>query len=430
MRPSHGGTIWIADDITERRRLDAALAAARDAAEAASRAKSAFLANTSHEIRTPLNGLLGLARLALREALDPQLRREYLEQIFASARGLEGILSDILDFSKIEAGKFTLDIVVFDLRDMLQAVDASYRALAEAKGLTFELALDPALPARVSGDPVRVRQILGNFITNAVKFTVAGGIRVEASPAVAGVRLAVVDSGAGIGAELIDQLFQPFSQVDPSMTRGYGGTGLGLSICRQLARLMGGEVGVASERGTGSTFWAELPLPAAEASANAASTEAGDAERLNAAHVLLVEDNPVNMMIAAATLAQWGVQVEEARDGRTAIAAVAAAARRGRPFDLVLMDVQMPVMSGHEATIELRKAWSPKALPIIALTAAALVSEREVALAAGMNDFLTKPIDEPKLRRVLARHVAPKDVADLATRGARTGLLPPQPLPP
>jgi PAS domain S-box-containing protein len=405
MRPSHGGTIWIADDITERRRLDAALAAARDAAEAASRAKSAFLANTSHEIRTPLNGLLGLARLALGDALDADLRRRYLEQIFESARGLEGILSDILDFSKIEAGKFTLDTVVFDLRETLHAVHASYRSLAETKGLSFALVLDPALPARVSGDPVRVRQILGNFITNAVKFTVAGGVRVEATTAAAGVRLAVVDSGAGIGAELIDQLFQPFSQVDPSMTRGYGGTGLGLSICRQLARLMGGEVGVASERGAGSTFWAELPLAAAEASADAASTEASEAERLNAAHVLLVEDNPVNMMIAAATLTQWGVKVEEARDGQTAIAAVAAAARRGRPFDVVIMDVQMPVMSGHEATIELRKAWSRDALPIIALTAAALVSERELALAAGMNDFLTKPIDAPKLRRVLARHV-------------------------
>ncbi len=182
LRPSHGGTIWIADDITERRRLDAALAAARDAAEAASRAKSAFLANTSHEIRTPLNGLLGLTRLALRESLEPALRRQYLEQIFESARGLEGILSDILDFSKIEAGKFTLDDAVFDLRGMLAGVHASYRSLAEAKDLALELAIEPALPARVRGDPVRVRQILGNFITNAVKFTAQGTVRIEAEP--------------------------------------------------------------------------------------------------------------------------------------------------------------------------------------------------------------------------------------------------------
>jgi len=409
MRPSHGGTIWIADDVTERRRLDAALAAARDAAEAASRAKSAFLANTSHEIRTPLNGLLGLARLALRDSIDGSARQRLVEQIFESARGLEGILSDILDFSKIEAGKFTLDETVFDLRELLGAVHASYRSLAEARGLGFELVIDDGLPMRVTGDPVRVRQILGNFITNAVKFTASGGIRVEAGAGAAGgVRLAVVDTGEGIDAAGQEQLFQPFSQGDVSVTRRFGGTGLGLSICRQLAQLMGGDVGVASEPGRGSTFWAELPLPAAFAVGDSVGNDAVDSARLSSARVLLVEDNPVNMMIAAATLAQWGVDVEEARDGRMAIRAVEAAARRGRPFDVVLMDVQMPVMGGNEAAIELRKAWSAHALPIIALTAAALVSEREQALAAGMNDFLTKPIDAPKLRRTLARHVRTK----------------------
>jgi PAS domain S-box-containing protein len=405
MRPGYGGTIWIADDVTERRRLDAALEAARDAAEAASRAKSAFLANTSHEIRTPLNGLLGLARLALHESVDPALRLRYLEQIFESARSLEGILSDILDFSKIEAGKFTLEESVFDLRETLAAVHASYRPLAEAKGLAFELAVDDSLPARVIGDPVRVRQILGNFITNAVKFTDRGSVRVEAGPAAEGVRLAVVDTGRGLEPEVQVQLFQPFSQGDSTTTRRFGGTGLGLSICRQLARLMGGDVGLASRPGAGSTFWAELPLAAASPVADPAETDPAESARLHEAHILLVEDNPVNMMIASATLAQWGVDVEEARDGRTAIAAVEAAARRGHPFDLVLMDVQMPVMSGHEAAIELRKAWSPNALPIIALTAAALVSERDQALAAGMNDFLTKPIDGPKLRRTLSTHV-------------------------
>jgi PAS domain S-box-containing protein len=404
MRPGHGGTIWIADDITERRRLDAALAAARDAAEAASRAKSAFLANTSHEIRTPLNGLLGLARLALREPLEPALRRQYLEPIFESARGLEGILSDILDFSKIEAGKFTLDDVVFDLREMLAGVHASYRSLAEAKALALELAMDEAVPTSVRGDPVRVRQILGNFLTNAIKFTARGTVRIEAGPCEAGVRLSVVDTGTGIDRAHLEQLFQPFSQGDATTTRRFGGTGLGLSICRQLARLMGGEVGVASRVDVGSTFWAELPLPAAAAGSDAASVEAGETARLQGTCVLLVEDNPVNMMIAAATLAQWGVHVEEARDGRMAIDAVEAAARRGRPFDLVLMDVQMPVMSGHEATLELRKAWSADALPIVALTAAALVSERDHALAAGMNDFLTKPIDTARLRHVVARY--------------------------
>ena len=405
-RPGQGGTIWIADDVTERRRLDAALAAARDAAEAASRAKSAFLANTSHEIRTPLNGLLGLARLALRETITPAARTLHLEQILACAQGLEGILSDILDFSKIEAGKFTLESSVFDLRELLAAVQASYRPLADAKNIDFELEIDGRLAAIVIGDPVRIRQILGNYITNAVKFTSHGRIRIVAGPGDRGcVRLAVVDTGAGVDAPLQALLFQPFSQGDSSTTRRFGGTGLGLSICRQLAQLMGGEVGVESTPGEGSTFWAELPLAPAVLPGDSLASEASECEQLHDARVLLVEDNPVNMMVAAATLAQWGVDVAEARDGRMAIEAVHEAARRGRPFDLVLMDVQMPVMSGHEAAIELRKDWGPNALPIIALTAAALVSERELALAAGMNDFLTKPIDAPRLRRTLARHV-------------------------
>ena len=405
-RPGEGGTIWIADDVTERHHLDAALAAARDAAEAASRAKSAFLANTSHEIRTPLNGLLGLARLALVESLPPETRRYHLEQILACAQGLEGILSDILDFSKIEAGKFTLESSVFDLRELLAAVQASYRPITDAKGLTLELEVDPVLASVVTGDPVRIRQILGNFITNAVKFTVEGGIRIVAGAGSGGhVRLAVVDSGSGVDAELLPRLFQPFSQGDASTTRTVGGTGLGLSICRQLARLMGGEVGVETRAGSGSTFWAELPLPAAVLPGDTLTSEATEHERLREARILLVEDNPVNMMIAVATLAQWGVDVAEARDGRAAIEAVHEAARRGRPFDLVLMDVQMPVLSGHEAAAELRKTWDRDTLPIVALTAAALVSERDLALAAGMNDFLTKPVDAPKLRRTLARHV-------------------------
>jgi PAS domain S-box-containing protein len=416
VHPRDGGTIWIADDVTERRRLDAALAAARDAAEAASRAKSSFLANTSHEIRTPLNALLGLARLALGESIDAATRTHYLEQILASAQGLEGILSDILDFSKIEAGKFTIESSAFDLHALLAVVHASYRPPAEAKGLRLELAIDERLACVVMGDPVRIRQILGNFIANAVKFTDSGSVRIEAAASRGGARLTVVDTGVGIEAELMRLLFQPFSQGDASTTRRFGGTGLGLSICRQLAELMGGQVGVESRPGEGSTFWAELPLAPAVLQSESLTSEEGERERLKHARVLLVEDNPVNMMIAVATLAQWQIDVTEARDGRMAIDAVRDAARDGRPFDLVLMDVQMPLMSGHEAARELRKVWSAEALPIIALTAAALVSERDLALAAGMNDFLTKPIDTPKLRRTLARHVR---------RGAATAVLGP-----
>ena len=405
--PSRGGTIWIAEDVTERRRLDAALAAARDAAEAASRAKSAFLANTSHEIRTPLNGLLGLARLAMRSDLGEARRQEYLGQILDSAQSLAGIMSDILDVSKIEAGRLALEDTPFNLHDALRAVHHAYRALAEVKGLSLQLAIDEQVPVTVRGDPVRVRQILSNFITNALKFTPRGHVRIEAAPAVGGgLRLAVSDTGPGVTAEMRERLFRPFSQGDSSTTRRFGGTGLGLSICHDLAQLMGGRVGVDSAPGHGSTFWAELPLPDSAPAAAALSTEASDLQQLVDARVLMVEDNPVNMMIAVAMLEHWGVRVVQAVDGRTAINAVHAAVHAGDPFDAVVMDVQMPVMSGHEAARELRGHYPPQQLPIIALTAAALVSERDEALACGMDDFLTKPVDASTLRVALARHLS------------------------
>jgi PAS domain S-box-containing protein len=405
--PSRGGTIWIAEDVTERRRLDEALAAARDAAEAASRAKSAFLANTSHEIRTPLNGLLGLTRLAMQDDLPEARRQQYLAQILDSAQGLAGIMSDILDVSKIEAGKFALDDTAFDLREALRAVHHAYEALAEVKGLALLLAIDERLPATVRGDPVRLRQILSNFITNALKFTERGHVRIEATLTQGGgLRLAVSDTGPGVPVEIQARLFTPFSQGDTSTTRRFGGTGLGLSICRELAQLMGGRVGMDSADGHGSTFWAELPLPRGatpdEPALAPTSTEASDLASLEGARVLMAEDNPVNMMIAVAMLEHWGVEVAQAVDGREAVEAVHAAMQAGCPFDVVVMDVQMPVMSGHEAARELRRHYPMEALPIVALTAAALVSEREEALSAGMDEFLTKPIDAGKLRHTLA----------------------------
>ena len=410
--PSSGGTIWIAEDVTERRRLDQALASARDAAEAGSRAKSAFLANMSHEIRTPLNGLLGLARLTLQPGLDETRRQQYLTQILDSGQTLAGIISDILDVSKIEAGKIALEDLPFDLRSELRAVHHAYQALAEAKGLPLDLQLHTALPTTVRGDPVRVRQILSNFVTNALKFTERGSVRIEAGLTVGGwLRMAVIDSGPGVSQEVRERLFMPFSQGDSSTTRRYGGTGLGLSICRELAQLMGGNVGVDSTPGVGSTFWAELPLPSAPAPSEPFAGEARELEQLQGAHVLMVEDNPVNMMIAVAMLESWGVVVEQAGDGRAAVAAIERAHTDGRHFDAVLMDVQMPVMSGHEAARELRRSYSAEQLPIIALTAAALVSERDEALAAGMDAFLTKPIDAPQLRQTLARHTRPRGTA-------------------
>ena len=404
--PRAGGTIWTAEDVTARREFEETLAAARDAAEAANRAKSAFLANTSHEIRTPLNGLLGLARMAMAPDVGEARRQQYLGQIHDSTQTLAGIISDILDLSKIEAGKIELENVPFALRETLVSVHRAYQPLAEAKGLLLTLSLDDSLPASVAGDPLRVRQVLSNFVNNAVKFTERGQVRIAGGIGLLGlVRLEVHDSGPGIDATTQARLFTPFSQADESTTRRFGGTGLGLSICRELAHLMGGEVGVTSQPGEGSVFWAELPLPARSPAVAAEDAAPGAIDALQGAHVLMAEDNAVNMMIAVAMLEQWGIEVEQAVDGQLALDAVARADRRGRPFDAVLMDVHMPVLSGHAAVRELRRTHDAQRLPVIALTAAALVSEREEALAAGMNDFLTKPIDAGRLRRTLARHI-------------------------
>ncbi|MBV8604264.1 MAG: PAS domain S-box protein [Pelomonas sp.] len=411
--PSRGGTIWIMEDVTERRRVEAALAQAKDEAQAASRAKSAFLANTSHELRTPLNGLVGLARMLQQPDLDAGTRRGYLDQMLDSAESLSGLISDILDLAKIEAGRLTLETQSFGLRDMLASVRVAYLTLAESRGLRFAVEIDAAVPAWVLGDQLRLRQVLSNFLSNALKFTQQGGItlRVLARPE-GRLRFEVADTGPGIDPAQHARLFEPFTQADESTTRRYGGTGLGLSISRELSTLMGGSVGLVSQPGQGATFWAELPLPAAEAAGRPAEPRA--LREFEGRRVLMVEDHPVNMLIAVAQLEQWGLQVEQAHDGRQAIAAVRAAAARGAPFDAVLMDVQMPVMSGHEATREIRRDFDAATLPIVALTAAALSSERDEALAAGMNDFLTKPIDAQRLRAALQRLIAAPQAAHAA----------------
>jgi PAS domain S-box-containing protein len=398
LNPAHGGTIWIAEDITQRRHAEAALAAAKDAAEAASRAKSMFLANTSHEIRTPLNGVLGLARLALQPGVDAELCREYLQRIHDSAESLSAIITDILDLSKIEAGKVTLENTVFDLRALLDSVFAGFRELARGKGLAFELAIAGDLVRHVTGDPTRTRQILANFVANAIKFTERGRVGIDVRRNADGlVRFSVSDTGIGIDAATRERLFSPFTQADASTTRRYGGTGLGLYICRQLAELMGGRVDMESRGGKGSRFWVDLPLAPAAAPVEDKTPAPVGTEDLTGLRVLLVEDNPVNMLIAHTLLKDWGIEVEQAHDGRQAVNAV----ERGARFDVVLMDVHMPVMSGHEATIELRKRYDKDELPIVALTAAALASEQEQSLGLGMNDFITKPFDAARLRDVL-----------------------------
>ena len=401
------GTIWLAEDISDRRLVEQALARARDAAEAANRAKSAFLANTSHEIRTPLNALVGLAQLARTPEVDDRRRLQYIEQICDSADTLSAILSDILDLSKIEAGKLIVDSSPFDLNSLIHTLRQAYGALADTKGLVLHVDVDDDVPAHVLGDPMRIRQILSNYLTNALKFTARGSISLKVRRGVGDhLRFEVIDTGAGMDGKGLSMLFLPFSQIDNSITRKVGGTGLGLSICSELAKLMEGGVGVASELGKGSVFWVELPLPAVAAEAVDSHVTASGADALQGTRVLMVEDNPVNMMIAVALLERWGAIVDQAVDGPSALRAVDQAWDTGDPVDIVLMDVQMPGMSGHEVTRRLRLRHDRHTLPVVALTAAALVSEREDAMAAGMNDFLTKPIDAERLRHTLQRVLA------------------------
>jgi len=411
-QPLTGGSIWIIDDVTERRCVEQALAAAKEQAEAASKAKSAFLANTSHEIRTPLNGLLGLVRLALTPGVDGAKQREYLERIQDSAEALAGTISDILDFSKIEAGRLSLEHLVFDLQALLNTLRNAYSDLARAKGLAFRLEIGAGVPRWVTSDPMRLRQILGNFTNNALKFTERGLIEVAVSALPDGqVRFEVSDTGPGVAHGLLPRLFQPFSQADDSTTRQYGGTGLGLSICRQLAQLLGGQVGVRSTPGEGSCFWAELRLASAPAQRERHQQRDTAIDALRGTRVLLAEDNAVNTLVAEAILKQWGVQVTAVSNGADAIEAVE---REHGGFDAVLMDLQMPVLGGIDATIAIRRRYGAATLPILALTADVLVSERESALRHGMNDFLSKPIDPDRLAQALARcmrHAGPTAAA-------------------
>jgi signal transduction histidine kinase len=416
--PARDGTVWIVEDVTERRQFEQTLAAARDAAEAANRAKSAFLANTSHELRTPINGMLHLAMLARDAELPVERRNQYLDQLADSARSLARIISDILDLSKIEAGRLQVDSAPFELGELLRTVHQAYAPLAATRALTLTLDLGEKVESPVLGDAQRLQQILGNYLSNALKFTATGGVMLRARRQDRHVLFEVQDTGPGIAAPVLSRLFTPFTQADESTTRRYGGTGLGLSICRELATLMQGTVGVDSVPGQGSCFWARLPLPTTgllrppttpslpsdppERSPSAKTGLPLGDQALVGRRVLMAEDNPVNMLIGRALLERWGLVVEEASDGARAVHRAAAA---GQPFAAVLIDVQMPVMSGYEATRALRHTEAGRHLPIIALTAAALVSERDAAVEAGMDDLLTKPIDADKLHLALLRWV-------------------------
>lgn len=374
--------------------LSGELQATARRAESASRAKSEFLATVSHEIRTPLNGVIGMSDLLLEQSLDRQ-SQEYARTLHASAKRLLELINDILDFSKIESGRLELERRPVRLATLVEEACQLFAPRAETKGLALATRLSPALPARLMGDPARLRQVLLNLLANAIKFTERGEVRIEAGVTATGqLCLAVCDTGPGIPADQRERLFEPFRQGDASIARRYGGTGLGLAICRRLVDAMGGTIGVDSRRGEGSRFWVELPLESAEVPLiEADETERSSSPPVAGGHVLVVEDNPVNRQVAAAMLERLGCQVSLAESGEQALQAV-----RQEAFDLVLMDVQMPGMDGLETVRRLRElgGW-PAQVPVVAMTAGGPGAEQARCLAAGMSDYLTKPLDRDAL---------------------------------
>ena len=380
-------------------RSAAALEDAQHKAEAANDAKSAFLAVMSHELRTPLNGVLGMARALQRTDLDPR-QAGYLDTILRSGDSLLSMLSDLLDLAKIEAGHMDLTVVAFDLKTAGdQAVDL-WSEVAAAKGLTLSCDADPQLPPMVLGDETRVRQIMLNLISNAVKFTGQGDVCLVLRPAAGsdgevGIEIVVTDAGIGMIPEQVALIFRPFTQAEASTARQYGGTGLGLSICRTLATMMGGTISVESEAGRGSTFRVWLPLPPAdpEASADAAP------DTLPALRILVADDNPINLAVARAILEAAGAVVETVADGSQALDRLRVGA-----FDVVLMDVHMPVMGGIEAVDHIRAGRAGRAdMPVIALTGDAMPGEAERLEVLGFNALQPKPVQPATLIAAIAR---------------------------
>ena len=395
-------------DITEQKNMQETLRLSRDTAESANHAKSSFLANMSHEIRTPMNGIVGLTNLLAATPLDPQ-QKEFIELVRSSATALLTIINDILDHSKIEAGKLLIESYVFDLRRLIRELTFSFSHAAQQKSIEFQTWLSPDVPQFVRGDGNRVRQVLVNFLSNAIKFTENGkvelrGILLDEPEKPNWVRFEVSDTGIGISDSQMMQLFKPFEQADSSTARKFGGTGLGLSISKRLVQMMGGTVGGHSQRNAGTVFWCELPLPVSS-EVLSQDEQTVVISILKPMQILLVDDVKVNLIMLSAMLQHWGHFVETAENGKQAIELM-----KKHRYELVFMDCQMPEMDGYECTQKIRdletRVLNPN-VPIIAVTAHAMVGDKERCLASGMDDYISKPVDHNVLQSKLAKW-APK----------------------
>jgi PAS domain S-box-containing protein len=405
-----GISLWCFVDVSQRKRVEdelaqyrhhleamvdertAALSIAKEAAEAASRAKSIFLAKMSHELRTPMNGIMGMTALLMRRSADPQ-QKELLGKLRKSSEQLLAVINDVLDIANIESDRLTLEKTEFTVADVFDKVVGLTADNVAARGLSMRVELAPALQGQtLRGDPARLAQVLLNLVGNAVKFTFEGAVTLRALIAEVSasdilLRCEVSDTGIGVSAEAQARIFTAFEQADNSTTRKYGGTGLGLAICKRLATMMGGAIGVDSRTGAGSTFWFTARLARARPEPTTNDAETRLAREHAGARILLVEDEPLNQEVAQSQLEDVGLSVDVAGDGAQALALVTHKA-----YDLVLMDMQMPVMNGLEATCAIRQLPGRQALPIVAITANAFAADRDKCLAAGMNDFLAKPV--------------------------------------
>ncbi|HOZ77086.1 MAG TPA: ATP-binding protein, partial [Ferruginibacter sp.] len=396
------GSIGIHLDITEQKMLELELLEAREQAESSANAKQLFLANMSHEIRTPMNAILGMGRQLQKTALD-ETQKFYLDTISNAGEHLMVIINDILDISKIEAGKLALESISFSIREVIKNTVDVMQHRASEKGILVSCSSDEKIAAVLKGDPYRLKQILFNLVGNAVKFSEKGIVIINCilrneSDNLQLVEITVADTGIGMDKHYLDNLFQSFTQEDKSVSRKYGGTGLGMTITKQLTELMGGTINVKSKKNVGTTITLTIPFSIGnEKDLLADETIITDNSILKGKKILLVEDNEINRLVASITLNQYGADITEAINGIEAVEAV-----KNMPFDLVLMDMQMPLMDGLEATKIIRSEIG-SAVPVIALTANAIKGESDKCYAAGMNDFISKPFEEQALIGLIAK---------------------------